>query len=134
MYVDDDIYNARLARIKTRLDAASTAGLVKSYSGTAPANGGAITSQTLLSSQSLSKPCGTLTRGQLAFDVVADDMAADNTGTVGFVRLVDGDGVFVIDLPAGNQASNAPAKFATLDVIAGSKVACTSIVLTDGVA
>jgi hypothetical protein len=131
---------ARLGLIKSALDTASTAGKVLCYDGTLPATvGGAITNQVLLATCPLSKPCGTVTDNTFTFDAVTPDLAAAHSGVIGFVRLVDGDGGFVMDGDAGvsgndvngNPLNTAFAKFASLSVVAGGKVEINSITLVE---
>jgi hypothetical protein len=130
--ITDDVQNARINLISTRLDADTAAGLARVYTGTPPpTKGGAITT-TLLATLTLSKPAGSITANTLTFNAVANG-AAVATGVVGFVRLVDGAGNFVIDLVAGDDASNMPAKFGTLSLVVDAIVKCTLSTITDSV-
>jgi len=110
--------------IKSSIDTAITAGAVHFYTDSPPTvTGGAITTQVLIATCPLSKPCGTVTNGLLTFDVVTDDLVADNSGTIGFGRVVDGDGVFVFDADAGlTSSTTAFFRFVSLAAVAGGTV------------
>jgi len=131
---------ARMGLIKAALDAQTPAGKVLCYDGAMPATiGGAITTQTLLATCTLSKPSGVIVDNVFTFDPVLPDLAAPASGTIGFVRLVDGNDGFVMDGDAGisgndgsgNPLNTAFAKFASLSVVAGGKVEINSIALTE---
>lgn len=115
--------------VKTRTDIAATAGAVLFYTGEPPAiAGGAITTQVLIATCPLSKPCGTVTSNVLNFDIITEDLAADDTGTIGFGRVLNGDGSFVFDGDAGlTSSTTAFFKFVLLDAVAGGTVTINSM-------
>jgi len=129
--------NARAQLVLTAIDNASTPGSVQFYAGNMPTPvGAAITNQVLIATCPLSKPCGLVSSdGSVTFNAITDDLAADQSGTIGFGRVVDGDGVFVFDADAGLagvDANNDPLstaffKFASLVAIAGGTVKINSM-------
>jgi hypothetical protein len=123
------ILSAMATLVKTSTDNAATAGMVHFYTGEMPATtGGAITTQVLIGTCPLSKPCGTVTGGVLTFDTISDDLAADNTGTIGFGRVVDGDGNFIFDGDAGlTSSTTAFFRFVSLAAVAGGTVKINSM-------
>jgi hypothetical protein len=127
------VRNAAMTAIKNALDAGSGNGILGFYSLPLPATtGAAITTQTLLSSCELSKPCGTVNNGVLTFDPIGTDLAADGTGTIAFVRLTDSEGNFVADCDVGVAGSGAMFILNTLSTIAGGAVQIISCTLTEG--
>lgn len=126
------IKNARLTQIKNAIDNDTNAGEVRFYTGTMPeTTGGAITTQTLVATCTLSKPSGTISNGVYSFDVINDDLAADADGTISFGRVVDGAGNFVFDGDAGLSNSAAYFKFASLVAVAGGTVKISAMSLSE---
>jgi hypothetical protein len=127
------IRNAALTAIKDAIDSGSSTGAVKFYTTPLPSTtGAAITSQTLLASCELSKPSGTVSNGVLTFSTVSNDLAAAASGTIGFARIVDSTGAFVLDADVGVSGSSAMFIFNTLSVIAGGTVQVLSCTITEG--
>jgi hypothetical protein len=124
---------ARATLIKNAIDADTNPGKLLIYTGTMPATrGGAITTQTLLGTLTLSKPCGTTDEDGTVFDTITDDTAADANGTIGFCRMLDGADTFVLDGDAGISGSGAMFIFNSLTVTAGGTLRCTAITLAEG--
>ena len=133
--------NNRITVIKTLLDAGSTAGSVKFYTEPMPSACEAITTQTLIATCILSKPCGTASGGTLTFDTIADDIVIDNTGIIAFGRFLDSDNNVVADIDAGMlvivdgtptlQPAGAGIIFNQTHAIAGGVAHVISAVLTD---
>ncbi len=114
--------SVRATAIRDALDAAATPGKFLLYDGTQPATGAAITTETLIGTCVLSKPCGTVTDGVLSFAAIADDPVADATGTIGWARAVDGDDVFVMDMSCGVTGGTEVLLFNTLSAQAGGVI------------
>lgn len=114
--------NARATATRDLLDADTNPGKLLCYAGTVPATGAAITTQTLLGTATLSKPCGTIANGTLTFSAITGDPSADNTGTVAFVRALDGANNFVADLDAGATGSGQAIIFNLINIIAGAAI------------
>lgn len=125
--------NARAEAIKTAIDSGTGAGKIYFYTAPVPTPTGAnIDTQLVVAVCDLQKPCGIVANGELIFSGIAEDLAADNTGTIGFGRIVDFGGSFVADGDAGLANSTAMFKFNKVDVIQGGKVRLLSIKITEG--
>jgi hypothetical protein len=127
-----DTRTARMQALADKLDAAPTPGKFLLYTTPRPATGAAITSQTLLGTCVLSDPCGTVSAGVLTFAAISNDTNADNNGDILWVRGLNGDNGFVIDMGAGVSGSGAEIIFNTLTVQAGGVIQILSGSLTDG--
>lgn len=125
--------NARANAVISTIDAGTPPATISFYSGTKPATtGGAITTQTLLGTVTLSKPCATVSNGVLTFATIADDSVADNTGTIAWARMLSGAGDFVMDTNCGVSGSGAVFIFNSLSVIAGGVIGVVSGSCTEG--
>ncbi len=87
---------------------------------------------TLLGTVTLSKPCAALVDGEATFNPTTDDPEADENGDCLWVRVTDGDGNPVIDLPVGDMASDAPVKVNTISFVKGGPIRVLSAVLIEG--
>ena len=130
--LDVSIRNSRAQTVVDAIDAGSAAGELKLYTGVRPATGAALSGNTLLGTLTFSDPCGTISAGVLTFDPVADDISADDTGTLTWGRFQDSDGNFVMDADCGVSGSGATLIFNTVSIIAGGVLRITSGVLTEG--
>lgn len=96
------VRTARATQIANALNAGATGGKLRIYAGTRPSTaGGAIDPFTniLLAELTFSKPCqASIDNGVLTFAAIAQDAAADNSGTATWARITDSDGGFVMDL------------------------------------
>lgn len=125
--------NARAQQIINDLDTGVNHATFQFFTGEMPVeNGGVITTQTLVGSCTLSKPCGTVEGGVLTFNLIADDPVADATGVINFARGFDGNGDFVIDGDCGLTDSNAFVKFNNLSVEAGGIIKINNGKLIEG--
>lgn len=125
--------NARAEMIISALDAGVTPATIELYSGTKPAmTGAAITTQVLLGTCTLSKPCAITLEGVVTFQPIVDAPIADNTGVISWARFLNGDGGFVADMNCGITGSTAMLIFNTLSVQAGGIISVTSGSLTEG--
>lgn len=123
------------AALLALIDAATTPGKVKAYTGTQPATVETAATGTLLGTIVLADPAGTVSGvdGSLTIDAEAStrDESADASGEIGYVRITDGDDVGILDLPV--QAGTAPvsgyAVFNTLTVVAGGPIELVSLVI-----
>jgi hypothetical protein len=125
--------NARLTALRDQLDADGEPGYIEFYTATQPATGGAaITTQTLLGTCTLSKPCGSVSGGVLTLATVADDLSADADGDIAWARFYDGAGNWLMDADCGDEASSALIKFNTVIAKAGGIIQIVSGTLTEG--
>lgn len=123
---------ARSTDIKNFLDADASPGYFRFYTAPRPATGAALSTQTLLGTCVLSHPCGTVSNGVLTFSAIADDDAADATGTASWLRGFDGAGNFVLDMDVSDTSGNAPFKLTSTAILMGGKITVASGTITEG--
>lgn len=117
------------------IDGAATPGKAKAYTGSQPATVETADSGTLLGTIVLADPAGTVsgTTGVLTINAAGStrDESADATGTIGYVRITNGDDVGILDLPvqSGTEAVSGYAVFNTLSVAAGSPLELVSLAI-----
>ena len=101
------------------------------YSGTRPATGAALSGNTLLAELTANSTfAAAASNGVLTLNAIADDTAADATGTAAWFRLVKSDNTFVLD---GNvAASGSDLNLNTTSIVANATVSITSFVITEG--
>lgn len=132
MYIktNDATANALLTTLLNDLSGGVGTPSAKFYTGSPPANVGAITSQILLGTLACSDPVGSVASRTLTFGAIADDAAADSGGTAGFVRILDGDDVARVDLDCGLDGSGAAVIMNTTTVVQGGPIKVTSLTIT----
>lgn len=96
--------NAYANSIKTLIDAGGVSGYIEIYTGTRPATGGAAT--TLLSSHTLSYPCGNVVGPKLTFSAIGSDMSAIGGGVPSWLRIYDSNGNQAVDGSAGGNGND----------------------------
>jgi hypothetical protein len=108
---------------------AGASALLKVFSGTRPATGGAET--TKLSEQVCNATfAAAASGGVLTLNAIADDTAADATGTASWFRIESSGAVHVMD---GNvAASGSDLNFDSISFVAGGTVAISSFTITAG--
>jgi hypothetical protein len=118
--------NNRLDEITARAGASA---LLKVFSGTRPATGGAET--TKLSEQVCNATFApAASGGTLTLNAIADDTSADATGTASWFRIESSAAVHVMD---GDVAvSGADLNFDSISFVVGGTVSVTSFVITGG--
>jgi hypothetical protein len=120
--------NARLDEVTA---AAGNAALLRIYSGTRPATGGAET--TKLAELTCGTPfAGSALSGQLTANAISDDTNAAASGTASWARLLTSAAGFVLDMDAGEAADNAELTLDNKSIVAGGTVSVTSLVVTAG--
>lgn len=112
--------NARLTAIVT--EAGSNA-QIKLYNGTRPANGGALSGNTLIAELVCGATLGTVSAGVLTFNTITGDTSANNSGTPTWARIFKSDGTTLV---ADFDISSFPA------CTAGQPVDITSLTITEG--
>lgn len=125
------IRNNKLNQITAAVDGGSGAGLLRIYSGTRPATGAAITSQTLLAELTFSDPSfPAASSGAMTASAITSDSSANATGTATWFRVVDSAGTFVMDGDVGTSGSDL--NLNSVSIVSGVTVSVTSFVLTEG--
>ena len=119
--------DAMLDAITTRAGASA---LLRIYSGTRPATGGAAT--TLLAQLTCNATFAPgAVNGVLTLNAITQDSSADATGTASWFRIVQSDGTtFVLDGDVGTSGSDL--NMTTLSIVATQPVSVTSFVITEG--
>ena len=128
----DALRSARAQKIIDLINAGIGPGSMLFYTATQPAKGAAITSQTLLGTTPFAEPAGTVSAGVLTFALMTDDSSADADGIAAWVRVLDGDGAFVMDMTVTNNAGAGPVKMPSTQIYAGGIIHVASGVLTEG--
>lgn len=109
--------------------AIGSSGLLRIYSGTRPATGGAET--TKLAELALSATAAPAAAGGvLTFSSISDDTSADATGTATWARLCTSAGTAVVDMDVGTSGSDL--NFDSVSFVAGGTVSVTSFTITAG--
>lgn len=122
--------NAAVNAVAAQIDASASAGMIKLYTGTAPASPDtAISSQVLLATLTFSDPAfGSAVTGTASANTIAADTSADATGTVTWARVIDSAGNAVMDIDVGT--SLATLNLSTVSIVAGATVQVVSFSLT----
>ena len=124
----------RLDEITAAIDAGASAGLLRIYDGTRPANADtAITSQNLLAELTFSDPsfpAAAGTPGTMTANSITPDNSANATGTATWFRIVDSNSIAVMDGNVGTSGSDLNMGSVAINV--GVQVSVTLFVLTAG--
>jgi hypothetical protein len=124
--------NARSQAIITAVNAGTGTGTINFYTAARPAAGAVITDQVLLGTVTCAEPAGTVSNGVLTFSSITDDSLADATGAAAWVRVLDGSGVWVVDMDVTDDTGAGPVKMPSTQIYAGGIVHFSSLVITEG--
>lgn len=127
----DSIRTARAQVLVNAIDVGTPVSTLTLYTAPQPAKGAAISTQTVLAVLDFGNPSGTVSNGVITF-TLNNDPIADADGLIAWGRVKDGDGGFVMDMSATDNAGSGPIKLNSLQVYAGGQVQVTSAVLTEG--
>lgn len=128
--------NARLSLISTAIDAGSSVGRLKIYSGSRPAGPGTAPSggNTLLATIPLNDPsCASPSGGSMALSVspAVADSSADATGTAAWGRFEDSDGNGVYDVSVSATGGAGELQFPSTSFVSGTAIGITSYTFTE---
>lgn len=114
--LNDTIRNAQLQIISDAIDAGSSNGILRIYSGTQPAKNGAET--TILVEIPFADPCAlSIANGILTFNVSGMvDGSADNNGTATWARAYDSDLTFVMDMTVSNPGGGGDVQINNINI------------------
>lgn len=115
-------------RLTQIANAAGTGALIRIYSGTRPATGGAVT--TLLAELTVAGAFGSVSGQVLTVGAVTSDASANAAGTATWFRVVTSGAAFVMDGDVGTSGSDLNLNTTTVSV--GVEVAITSFTITAG--
>lgn len=125
------VKNSALDTVKTAIDAGSSGGTIKVYTGAQPTSpADAITTQTLLATLTFSDPCGTSASGTLTMSAITQDSSADATGTATWARVADSSGNTVFDCDVTSTGGGGTIQFNTTNFVAGGPVLISTFTIT----
>ena len=131
MVLSEMLRNARLDLIAAALDGADAPGRMHIYDGIRPDPGLAITTQALLADIALPRPLAPPAQnGVLEFHPVAESLALA-TGIATWVRLTNGDGLWVADGDVGLMDSGADVELDDLELYRGGTVSVLAAILSE---
>jgi hypothetical protein len=123
--------NAMLDAITTAL---GSAGTIKFYTGSQPANADtSLGAQTLLGTLTYSNPAApSAASGVLTFSSITQDSSADATGTATWARIASSGGTTVFDCDVGgtNESTTGTIQLNTSDIVSGGPISISSFTLT----
>ena len=123
--------NNVLTPVQAAIDAGTTGGTIKIYSGSMPTTvDTAITSQVLLGTLTFSKPCGTIAAGALTMSAITQDSAADATGTAAWARIADSNGSSAMDIDVSATGGSGALQLNTTYIVIGGPILITSFVIS----
>ena len=122
--------NNALTQFLNAIDAGSTGGTIKIYTGTIPATPEtAITSQVLLGTLTFGKPCGTVTNKTFTAGSITQDSAADASGTATWARVADSSGNAFVDIDVTTIGGGGALQLNTVNIVAGGPILVSSFVI-----
>lgn len=123
--------NAACDAVVDLIDGGSGAGYVRIYTGSPPTNVSDSPSGTLLGTLTCSDPAfGSSSNGIATAQSVTSDSSADATGTAGWYRVFDSNGVAIMQGTAGNAASSSDMTLANAAIVSGGTISITSWTVT----
>lgn len=123
--------NSRADNIATAI---GSAGVLRIYDGTRPANvGTAVTTQVLLAELTCGSPFApSASGGVLTANSITQDSSANATGTASWFRLFTSGGTAVVDGDVTATGGGGDLTLNTVSIVAGGPVSVTSAVFTEG--
>lgn len=120
----------RTSMLTTIVTLAGSGALIRLYSGSRPATGGAAT--TLLAQLTCAATLGTVSGPVLTFNTITPDSSADANGTATWFRIVKSDGTtHVVDGNVGTLGSGADMELTTTTIVATQPVSISSWTITE---
>lgn len=117
--MSDAAANAALSALITQIGANA---LIRVYTGTQPATVATAATGTLLGTMTGAATFGTVAARSLTANAIADDDAADASGTAGYMRVFTSGSVAVADFAVGAEVT-----MANTNIVAGGRIQCTSL-------
>ena len=114
-------------------DAGAGPAIIEFYTGTIPtALGDTLTTQVKLGTLTCSDPAATQTAGVITFNTIAQDSAADASGTAAWAYIKDGSGAIVNAFDVTDMAGDGFAKANTTTIVAGGPILINSLTINVG--
>ena len=130
IHLSTAVANAMLVPLRDALDGGSGPGTIAFYTTPMPATtADAITTQKLLGTLTCTSGVGTVSGGAITFDTITQDASADDSGTAQWARVVDGNGVGVIDVDVSDTTGSAFLKLNTAVIVVGGPISISSFVI-----
>lgn len=127
--------NAAADAVVDLIDGGSGAGTLKIYTGTPPTNVSDSPTGTLLGTLTFSDPAfGSASSGIATASAITSDTSADASGTAGYFRALDSNGVVIFQGSAGGPTDGANLTLNSATITAGGTIACTAMTYTQPVA
>ena len=124
------VRNARLQAVIDKIDSGEGNGSMRFFSAPRPPTGGAET--ILIAVNELFDPSGSIGNGELTFNLISDETSTQSNDEISWCRIVDGDGIFLIDMDCGLAGSGAEVIFDDLVAQIGGTVKILSGLITEG--
>ena len=124
--------NSALNTIRDAVDAGAGAGTIAVYDGTQPANAdAALAGNTLLGTLTCSDPSAPgAAAGTLTLSAIAEDAAADATGTASFARIRDSNSATVFDCDISATGGGGTLQLNTTSIVIGGPIRITSFTIS----
>ncbi|MFZ2452574.1 MAG: hypothetical protein WAW36_18865 [Methylovulum miyakonense] len=131
--MSDALRNARAQAIVNAINNGTGAGAMLFYTAPMPGAGGdAISTQTLLGTLTFDEPAGSVATGVLTFSAPSDDASADADGNAAWVRILDGDGAWVMDMDVTLNSGDGAIRMPSVGVYQGGVLRVTGGTLMEG--
>ena len=128
---DVSLRNNRLDTIAALIDAGATGGLIRIYDGTRPATAGTVT--LLLAEMEMGKPSfPAASDGTMSANAISSDPAANASGTASWFRVVDSNGVFVMDGDINSGSPIVDMAINSTSITVGIQIDVAGFILTAG--
>lgn len=125
------VKNNMLAQIQIAIDAGSSGGKIKIYTGTMPTlPTDAVTTQTLLGTLTFSETCGATADGVLTMNAIAQDSSADASGVATWARITDSDDATVVDVNVSVIGGNGSIQLNTTNIVALGPISIASFTVS----
>lgn len=124
------VRNARGQSVINDIDSGAGVSVMRFYNAPRPATGDAVT--TLIGENQLFDPCGSMSNGELTFNLISDEVNAKSNSDIAWARIFNGDGDIVMDLGCGESGSGQEIIFDSVSAQVGGTIKILSGTITEG--
>jgi hypothetical protein len=104
--------------IKDALDSGGAAGYIKIYDGIQPSSVSVVvTTQNILSENTLSYPCATAANGIITFSPISEDSFANNSGIASWARFFNSAGAAIVDASISQIGGGGDLQMNTVNIV-----------------